>query len=115
MSRAGYPSDTSRDQFESICPLLEQARNACSTFLIVDAQSVKNTDTTMDKGYDAGQEGLGHQASYCGGYDALARCEPALSRLQSVLCDSGYTGQPFCTECAPDSGRTRHCADSQAQ
>ena len=27
-------------------------RNACSTFLIVDAQSVKNTDTAGSKGYD---------------------------------------------------------------
>lgn len=31
-------------------------RNACSTLLVVDAQSVKNTDTTMVKGYDAGKK-----------------------------------------------------------
>ena len=31
-------------------------RNACSTFLIVDAQSVKNTDTAALKGYDAGKK-----------------------------------------------------------
>ncbi len=31
-------------------------RNACSTFLIVDAQSVKNADTAGFKGYDAGKK-----------------------------------------------------------
>ncbi|WP_146090236.1 transposase, partial [Xanthomonas populi] len=31
-------------------------RNACSKFLIVDAQSVKNTDTASQKGYDAGKK-----------------------------------------------------------
>ncbi|ABI59242.1 hypothetical protein Neut_0982 [Nitrosomonas eutropha C91] len=33
-----------------------QGRNACTSFLIVDAQSVKNTDTAGQKGYDAGKE-----------------------------------------------------------
>ena len=31
-------------------------RNACSTLLIIDAQSVKNTDTAGLKGYDAGKK-----------------------------------------------------------
>ena len=26
---------------------------------------------------------------------ALQRCKPQLGRLQGVLCDSGYVGQPF--------------------
>ena len=26
---------------------------------------------------------------------ALRRCKPGLSRVQSLLCDSGYVGQPF--------------------
>lgn len=30
--------------------------NACSTLLIVDAQSVKNTDTAKLKGYDGGKK-----------------------------------------------------------
>jgi hypothetical protein len=34
---------------------MKQGRNADSTFLIVDAQSVKNTDTAEQKGYDAGK------------------------------------------------------------
>ncbi|BBK01300.1 hypothetical protein Xcc3_26070 [Xanthomonas campestris pv. campestris] len=33
-----------------------QERNACTRFLIVDAQSVKNTDTAGQKGYDAGKK-----------------------------------------------------------
>ena len=34
----------------------KRGRNACSTLLIVDAQSVKNTDTAGQKGYDAGKK-----------------------------------------------------------
>ena len=34
----------------------KQGRNASSTLLIVDAQSVKNTDTAGLKGYDAGKK-----------------------------------------------------------
>lgn len=33
---------------------LKPGRSACPTLLIVDAQSVKNTDTAALKGYDAG-------------------------------------------------------------
>ena len=33
-----------------------QGRNTCSTLLIVDAQSVKNTDTATLKGYEAGKK-----------------------------------------------------------
>ena len=34
----------------------QQGRNEATTFLIIDAQSVKNTDTVMEKGYDAGRK-----------------------------------------------------------
>ncbi|SDP94713.1 Transposase DDE domain-containing protein [Rhodoferax sp. OV413] len=27
--------------------------------------------------------------------EALQRCKPALSKVQSLLCDSGYVGKPF--------------------
>ncbi|MGQ5525588.1 transposase, partial [Chitinimonas sp. PSY-7] len=97
--RTPYPSDISREQFEAIRPLLEnarkktsprrvdlydvfcavlyllksgcqwrmlpsevgaarvkQGRNDSPTLLIVDAQSVKNTDTAGQKGYDAGKK-----------------------------------------------------------
>jgi transposase len=30
-----------------------------------------------------------------GALQALGRCKPSLSRVQSLLCDGGYTGQPF--------------------
>ena len=30
-----------------------------------------------------------------GALAALKRCKPTLSRVQKLLCDSGYTGQPF--------------------
>ena len=34
----------------------KQGRHEATTFLIIDAQSVKNTDTAMEKGYDAGKK-----------------------------------------------------------
>ncbi|UGA40686.1 IS5 family transposase [Chromobacterium haemolyticum] len=91
-------------------------RNASSTLLIVDAQSVKNTDTAGLKGYDAGKkisgikrhivvdtQGLPHAVAVTtaevtdrkGALTALARCQSGLKRVQSLLCDSGYVGQPF--------------------
>ena len=82
----------------------------------MDAQSVKNTDTAASKGYDAGKkvcgikrhlvvdsQGLPHAMAVTtaevtdrkGALQALERCQPGLSRVQSLLCDSGYVGQPF--------------------
>lgn len=82
----------------------------------MDAQSVKNTDTAALKGYDAGKkvsgikrhiavdtQGLPHAVAVTtaevtdrkGALEAFRRCTPTLSRVQSLLCDSGYIGQPF--------------------
>jgi len=82
----------------------------------VDAQSVKNTDTAGLKGYDAGKkvsgikrhiavdtQGLPHAVAVTtaevtdrkGAQQALEHCKPTLTRVQSLLCDSGYVGQPF--------------------
>ena len=82
----------------------------------MDAQSVKNTDTAGSKGYDAGKkvsgikrhiavdtQGLPHAIAVTtaevtdrkGALQALQRCKPALSRVQALLCDSGYVGGPF--------------------
>lgn len=93
-----------------------QERNACSTLLIVDAQSVKNTDTAKRKGYDAGKkvsgikrhiavdtQGLPHAVAVTtaevtdrkGALQALSRCKRGLERVQSLLANSGYVGQPF--------------------
>ena len=83
---------------------------------MVDAQSVKNTDTATLKGYDAGKQVYGikrHIAVDTQGFahavavttaevtdrkealQALGRCKSGLARVQSVLCDSGYTGERF--------------------
>ncbi|WP_170146180.1 IS5 family transposase [Paracidovorax anthurii] len=91
-------------------------RNACSAFLIVDAQSVKNADTAALKGYDAGKkvsgikrhiavdtQGLPHAVAVTtaevtdrkGALQAFARCRSGLGQVESVLCDSGYVGEPF--------------------
>ena len=92
------------------------ARNACTTLLIVDAQSVKNTDTAALNGYDAGKkvsgikrhivvdtQGFAHAVAVTtaevtdrnGALQAMSRCRANLGKVQSVLADSGYVGQPF--------------------
>ena len=84
--------------------------------MIVDAQSVKDTDTAGHKGYGAGKkvsgikrhiavdtQGLPHAVAVStaevtdrkGALKALERCERGLSTVQSLLCDGGYVGQPF--------------------
>ena len=82
----------------------------------MDAQSVKNTDTASQKGYDAGKkvsgikrhiavdtQGLPHAVAVTtaevtdrkGALQALKRCKPNLCRVVSLLADGGYTGKPF--------------------
>ena len=77
---------------------------------------MKNTDTAGLKGYDAGKkisgikrhiavdtQGLPHAVAVTtaevtdrkGALQAFDRCKLGLKRVQSVLCDSGYVGQPF--------------------
>jgi hypothetical protein len=46
--------------------------NACTSFLIVDAQSVKNTDTAALKGYDTGKKVFGIKRHIA--VDANRRC-----------------------------------------
>src|SRR4051812_1965357 len=95
---------------------MRHGRNAQSTFLIVDAQSVKNTDTAKQKGYDAGKkvsgikrhiavdtQGLPHAIGVTtanvtdrkGALEAFTRHKPSLSMVTTVLVDSGYIGSPF--------------------
>ena len=95
---------------------LKLGRSAQPTLLIVDAQSVKNTDTAALKGYDAGKkvsgikrhiavdtQGLPHAVQVTtaevtdrkGALQAIGRCKAGLGRVQSVLTDSGYMGEPF--------------------
>ncbi len=91
-------------------------RNATTSFVIVDAQSVKNTDTAEEKCYDAGKkvsgiqhriavdtQGLPHAIPVTtadgrdrdGALEPIDRCKPNLERVESLLVDGGYTGQSF--------------------
>ncbi len=77
---------------------------------------MKNADPAALRGYDAGKkvsgikrhiavdtQGLPHAVAVTtaevtdrkGALGALKRCKPTLGRVQSLLCDSGYVGQPF--------------------
>jgi transposase len=91
-------------------------RNAMTSFLIVDAQSVKNTGSAEQKGCDAGKkvsgirrhiavdtQGLPHAIAVTtaevtdrnGALAAIDRCKPNLERVESLLVNGGYTGEPF--------------------
>ena len=82
----------------------------------MDSQSIKNTDSAGNKGYDAGKkvsgikrhaavdsQGLPHAihvttADVTDRAGALAMFEQSradLSRVQNVMVDGGYTGKPF--------------------
>lgn len=84
--------------------------------MIVDAQSVKNSDSAGEKGYDAGKkvsgikrhiavdtQGLPHAIAVTtadvtdrkGALLALGRCADNLQAVQGILADGGYVGQPF--------------------
>lgn len=100
-----------------MCEIRKRSKRKCyTTFLILDAQSVKNTDTAREKGYDAGKKvsgikghlavdtlGLPHAIAVTqanlgdrdGGLQALERCACHLGTVQAVLCDGGYTGDNF--------------------
>ena len=94
----------------------KQGRHKATTFLIIDAQSVKNTDTAMEKGYDAGKkvsgikrhiavdtQGLPHAIAVTtaditdrkGCLLALERDKDNLGAVQKILADGGYTGKAF--------------------
>jgi transposase len=93
-----------------------QGRKSSTSFLIVDAQSVKNTDSAGEKGYDAGKkvsgikrhiavdtQGLPHAIAVTTAEVtdrkeallALGRCAVNLQAVQRILADGGYVGQPF--------------------
>lgn len=91
-------------------------RNARTRFCIVDAQSVKNTDTAEEKGFDGGKlvsgikrhigvdtNGLPHALDVTtadvtdrkGALQAFNRYKESLADVENVLADGGYTGEPF--------------------
>lgn len=91
-------------------------RNEKTSFAIIDAQSVKNTDTAEQKGYDAGKkisgikrhiavdtQGLPHAIHITtanvtdrdGAVAMVTEAKEHLSEVENVLVDGGYTGEPF--------------------
>jgi len=77
----------------------KQGRNACSRFLIVDAQRVSGIKHHIA----ADTMGLPHALAvstadvtdWAGALQALKRDKAHLDQVQSVLCDGGYTAEPF--------------------
>ena len=95
--------------------------------MIVDAQSVKNTDTAEEKGFDGGKlvsgikrhigvdtNGLPHALDVTtadvtdrkGALQVFARYKDALTEVENVLADGGYSGEPFATGVADILGAT---------
>lgn len=95
---------------------VSSGRSENTTFVIVDAQSVKNTDTAKHKGYDAGKkvsgikrhiavdtQGLPHAIAVTtadvtdrkGALQAFTSHQESLSHVINILVDGGYTGEPF--------------------
>ena len=96
---------------------VDQDRTEKTSFCIVDAQSVKNTDTAETKGYDAGKkvssikrhiavdtQGLPHAIHITtnvtdrdGAIAMVTNAKEHLEQVKNLLVDGGYTGEPFST------------------
>lgn len=108
-------------------------RDKETRFLIVDAQSVKNTDTAQEKGYDAGKKvsgikrhiavdtnGLPHMIHLttadapdrAAAIAGLAAYREGLGKVEKVLADGGYAGS-VCRQRPRPVGSRR--ADRQTQ
>ena len=95
---------------------VNRGRSSTTTFLIVDAQSVKNSDTAESKGYDMGKkisgikrtiavdtQGLPHVISVNtanvtdrkAATQAFETNKDDLKEVETVLADGGYTGESF--------------------
>lgn len=102
-------------------------RTEKTSFLIIDAQSVKNTDTAERKGYDAGKKvsgikrhiavdtnGLPHLIHITtanitdrnGAIEALQKTPDDLSEVKNILADGGYTGDKFANSVDKTIGAT---------
>lgn len=98
---------------------LQDGRRCKTSFGIVDAQSVKNTDTAKEKGYDAGKKisgikrhivvdtnGLPHAMCVTtanvtdrnGAIEAMKNDKENLKKVKKILADGGYTGENFANE-----------------
>ena len=101
----------------------------------MDSQSVKNTDSAAEKGYDAGKQvsgikrhlvvdthGLPHAmhvttanvTDRAGAVAMFVVDREHLSRVQAVLGDGGYTGQPFAAAVQDLLGATVEIAQRHA-
>lgn len=95
---------------------INSGRIRATSFCIIDAQSVKNTDAVREKGYDAGKkvsgikrhiavdtQGLRHAihittanvTDRAGAIEMAAKWQENLAGVTNVLVDGGYTGEPF--------------------
>jgi hypothetical protein len=92
-------------------------RETQPSLFLVDAQSVKNSDTTREKGYDGGKKVSGIKQHIACGHQRPAPCgtryhggrhqprvgaletftlrKDSLSLVEKVLVDGGYTGEVF--------------------
>ena len=98
---------------------INNGRNEKTSFIIIDAQSVKNTDTAKEKGYDAGKkvsgikrhiavdtQGLPHSIHITtanvtdrnGAIEMVKNNKKCLSKVQNTMVDGGYTGENFANE-----------------
>jgi transposase len=105
----------------------DHGRDAQTGFLIIDSQSVKNTDTAGRKGYDAGRKvsgikrhigvdtnGLPHAVHITtaditdrnGALEAFRLCKDNLTKGVAVLADGSYAGEPFATGVYETPGAT---------
>ncbi len=94
-------------------------RTEQTSFCIVDSRSVKNTDSAVSKGYDAGKkvsgikrhvavdsQGLPHAihvttadvTDRAGALAMFGQRRAELSEVRNVMVDGGYTGKPFAAE-----------------
>ena len=102
-------------------------RKGKTSFIIIDAQSVKNTDTAKHKGYDAGKkvsgikrhiavdnQGLPHAICITtanitdreGATTLLRQHAKRLSRVKNVMVDGGYRGEAFANSVKSILGET---------
>lgn len=105
----------------------KNGRNRKTSFCIVDAQSVKNTDTAEKKGYDAGKKvsgikrhiavdtnGIPHAIHITtanvsdrdGALMMASNAKESLSAVSNVLVDGGYTGAKFADQIKAILGAT---------
>ena len=106
---------------------VKDKREQKTSFIIIDAQSVKNTDTAEHKGYDAGKkvsgikrhiavdtQGLPHAIHITtanipdrdGAVEMMKNAKETLEHVNNVLVDGGYSGEKFSSKIKELMGAT---------